>query len=116
MTATPDVMAPEPHAGFWKARLRRNGPWVPIAIWWHEGARDDDGALMEDEDWRCHVAGKPANAYRVWERHIPYARSITRSEYAYLTRLCVWARENAPADAYARPDQSIDLNRQPPLF
>ena len=106
----------EPQPGFYKRRFVRGGPWVPVRIWWHEAARDESGDLLEDEDFRCEVSGEPANAYDQWVKLMPVPAEIDETEYNYLLRLGGWAREHAPADPYADPKRSIDLNQAPTLF
>lgn len=106
----------EPQEGFFKRRMVKNGPWLPVRIWWHQAERDEAGHLLEDEGWRCEFAGKAVDPYEQWSRMLPGPFVIDEREYTYLTRLGDWAKEHAPDDPYAKSHKPIDHNKMPTLF
>lgn len=48
------IEEPNPRSGYFKMRGRRDGPWLPVAIW------EKDGELL------CRVADRPRKAMDVW--------------------------------------------------
>ena len=104
----------DPRPGFYKMRRTRGAPWLPVVIWWHAGARDEAGDLIEDEDWRCEIDGERVNPYEYW---IWLAkRPISEAEFKRLSALRQWADDHAPDDPYAAPDRAVDLNKAAPIF
>ncbi|AVX04292.1 hypothetical protein MXMO3_01767 [Maritalea myrionectae] len=63
----PPVHEGDPQSGFYRRRLKKNGPFVPVAIW-----RDGD-------DWVALVDGKPADAMYLWTWVCD--KPITKAEY-----------------------------------
>ena len=114
MTHQVPVRDGEPRVGYYKRRLVRNGPWIAARIWFHFGARDEAGDLLEDEGFRCEVDGKTANVYAEWPRL--FGHPIDKDEFDRLRKLRTWAAGHAPDDAYAAPRQAVDLNAMKPLF
>ena len=104
----------EPQGGYYKCRRVAKGPWLPVIVWWHKGERDDTGALLEDEGWRCEIDGEQVNPYQRW---VSFAKHpISHKEFKRLSRLRDWADNHAPDDPYAAPDRPVDLNDAAPLF
>lgn len=48
-----------PQAGFYRVRARKNGPWVPVAIW-HEVDEDDEG------NWFATRGEEEVDAGEIW--------------------------------------------------
>lgn len=79
MTELAPIIEDEPQAGFFLHNTVRRGPLLPTRIWLHS-IRDETGDLMEEERFRCHVAGLEWPVLKVW----PYCarRPIKPREYA----------------------------------
>ena len=104
----------QPRPGHYKRRLVRNGPWVPVRIWFHTGERDEAGDLLEDEGLRCELNGKRADPYEQWVGCAGYP--ISKSEFEHMLNVKHWAEENAIDQPEANPRRPIDLGRMKPLF
>lgn len=85
----------KPQAGFWKLRRRKDGPWLPVAIW------EADGAMI------CVVAGEAeADVARVWTWCAK--RPITEEAYRHWEQHKAW-----PDDIPAPAARGIGDNRPP---
>ena len=104
----------DPRAGWYKMRRVRNGPWLPVTVWWHTAERDEAGHRLEDEGYRCEIDGSPACPYRIWT--YVAGHPIAEAEFTRLSALRQWADDHAPDDPYAAPDRSVDLNKAAPIF
>lgn len=71
----------EPHPGYFKRRMVRGGPFVPVAIWLDQEIDPDTGELTAPEELRAIVNGRPVDPLRAWL----YARPISLAEYDALT-------------------------------
>ena len=71
----------EPMCGYFKRRMVRDGPFVPVAIWLEQDLDPDTGELTAPEELRAIVNGVPADPVRAWI----YARPISLGEYDALT-------------------------------
>lgn len=98
----PDV----PVAGFYKGRMVRNGPWVPIRIW-HGPTRDPETKEELDRSWHWQAErlGREVDVFWVW----PYCAKnpIDKAEYDYLLAYHRWAVKYDPADPAARPRDPV---------
>ncbi len=111
---TPTIYMDEPRCGYFRRRLVRGGPWVPVAIWM-EQPLDEDGELIGPEIMRAAVNGKAADPVDIWS--YVAGEPITLEEYRHLVRTAKWAQEHAPGAPEARPSKAIDLLRvEPPRF
>lgn len=109
-----------PVPGFYRRRLVKDGPWVPVRIkpW---PLVNDDGEPIDREDARCFVSWPPLRCFvdgqerDVWDQW-PFLHPITEAEFRYMTDTAAWARQYAPHDPTANPKRPIDINRLPPVF
>jgi len=69
------------HCGFYKQRMVKHGPWVPVRIFIERDIDMETGELASDEVMRMEVAGKPT---RYPERRFTYLTAISRGEYETL--------------------------------
>jgi hypothetical protein len=118
-----------PVVGFYTTRLVKNGPPVPIEIWfgqpivdgeeqdrsprWCVAINGETDRLERDDGtgYRCRVALDPM---QVWPH---CARDpISADEYRFLLRRRAWALEHAPDHPAARPRQPVDLRSLKPAF
>lgn len=103
-----------PEEGFFKRRLVKGGPWVPVQIW-IEAERDEAGDLLSDEVVRCTVDGLLADVSTHWT--FAAGNPITEAEFDYLTRVSVHAKARAPREPLANPRRKIDPLKYPlPVF
>lgn len=117
------ISKPEP--GYYKRRLVRGGPFVPVRI---------------VRFCMCTVGGGGDNARHVWDdrcdryppltavidgaleedalKHWVYCAGnpITRDEYDHMLSLRKWARSSAPDDPMGSPDKRIDPMKIASLF
>lgn len=85
----------DPQAGFYRRRLVKNGPFVPVAIW-HDG-----------EKWVALVNGRPANAIDIWTWVCQ--EPITKESYDRVTAGGAW--DDAPA--FEGPSSANGRNADP---
>lgn len=93
-------------SGWFKRRLRKGCPWVPVRIWIHQ-VIDDAGELLEPERFACSVDGRAADPVEQWPRVC--MSPIAEHEFEYLTALRAWQRVNEP-EAWD-PLKPVDLTR-----
>lgn len=104
----------EPHAGWYKRKLVKGGPWVAAAIWWH-GPVDADGEPDGDEVLLCAVDGTHQDPEEQWTYLA--ANPITEQEYRYLCALRAYAQAHDSAEPLAEPRKAIDRLTAPiPTF
>lgn len=95
----------DPQAGWYKMRLTKGGPFVPVEIWC-EQITDEAGELCQPERLRADIYGEEErDPIDIWT-HI---RPISRAEF---TELCAWRDRNVH-----RYDsrQAIDLAAAPTM-
>lgn len=95
----------EPQCGFFKRRLVKGGPWVPVHIW-IERELDDAGELLSDEQIMCSVDGRIADVEAHWS--YACAKPISEAEFDYLARLSTYAKARDPREPLANPRKKIN--------
>lgn len=99
-----------PAAGFYKIRMVRNGPFVPVRIW-HGPSRDPvTGELLDRSHlWHAERRGRIIEIHHVW----PWAGRfpIDEREYNYMLSLVTWADDHAPQAPEATPRQPVDFSK-----
>lgn len=55
-----------PQAGFYRRRMVKGGPWVPVAIWIESVTDPETGELLQPEIIKCAVDGKVADPVNEW--------------------------------------------------
>ena len=73
----------EPMPGYFKRRMVRGGPFVPVAIWLEQEIDPETGELTAPEELRAISNGQPTDPVRAWL----YARPISLAEYDAMTGL-----------------------------
>lgn len=115
--------------GFYRTRLVKDGPFVPVALR-HEPPRDPDTGEPMDRSylWSLEIAGElvadPSPCQqRAFGRYVTNSNGwgltgevIDQELYEYMLRVREWAIANDPTAPEANPRQSVDLDRIPPLF
>ena len=98
-----------PQPGFYRTRLVKGGPWVPVLLVVVRRGRPDRparlAAIVGDDDWS-------RDPLQLWT----WLHPIPEREYRYLLSISAHCREHEPWAPEANPREPIDLNRQPTLF
>lgn len=71
----------EPQCGFYKVRMVRNGPFIPVEIWLEQETDPETGELTADEHLRAICNGETRDPVRIWT----HCRAISAEEYDALT-------------------------------
>lgn len=104
----------EVHAGFYKRKLVKGGPFVPARIWLHQETDPETGELVADEVYLCEVDGKRLDAEEQWTWLC--SRPITEAEFNFMSADASWCQENAPEAPQANPRAPVASRAIPPLF
>lgn len=98
----------KPEPGFYRIRMVKGGPWVPVRI----------VAALRAKRRRvvfyAYLGDKVVDIDRVWPR--AYGNKIEKSEWEYMLKLGRWASAYEPDNPAAQPTKAVDLNKQPSLF
>lgn len=94
-----------PEPGFYKRRLVKGGPFVPVAIWIEE-ERDEAGDLMSDQIVKCTVDGRLGDVDSTWSYCA--GSPITEAEFDYLSRVSSYAKANDTREPLASPRRRIN--------
>lgn len=71
----------EPQPGFYKRRMVRGGPFVPVEIWLEQEIDPETGELVADERLRAICNGELRDPVSLWT----FCRAISLAEYDALT-------------------------------
>jgi len=99
----------EPRCGFYKRKLVRGGPQVPVRIWLEQPVDPETGELIGDEVMRCEVDGKPANAHDQWTWVAAFP--ISEDDYSHMRARTRWAHAHAADHSITDPYAPVDWNR-----
>lgn len=106
-----NVDGEDPHAGWFKTRLVKDGPYVPVHIYWEQEICPDTGELLSDEVLKCKVNGQDRDAYEVWTWVCQ--KPISQGDFNYLVARAEYARTWAPDEPPANPFQKTDWLKVP---
>lgn len=95
----------EAKSGFFKRRLVKGGPWVPVHIW-IERELDEAGDLLSDEVVKCTVDGRLADVDSTWSYCA--GSPISEAEFDYLSRVSSYAKANDTREPLANPRRRIN--------
>ena len=102
-----EIGRPEP--GFYRIRLVKDGPWVPVRYVVIVRGRPDRpkriACIVGLDDWSY-------DPLQLWNR----CHKIPEREYRYLVAITKHAKRHEPWAPEANPDKPIDLNTLPPIF
>lgn len=104
----------DPQAGFYRARLVKDGPWVPVAIWVTQTIDKETGELLEPEALVCVVNGKHADPDEAWNWCCQ--NPIKEPAYRYYEANRKWEEEFLPSGPAANPKQAVNLLTNKPAF
>lgn len=65
----------EPQCGFYKTRLVKGGPWVPVRIWCEQEIDPETGELTAPEILRCECDGQRRDPWLIWTYLTPISRA-----------------------------------------
>lgn len=91
-------IADEPQCGWYRIKLVRNGPWIPVRIWCSQHIEAATGELLADERIFAEQDGITVDPIGVWTS----AHPISRKAYDQLVELRSYtpamADDHAPVD------------------
>ena len=94
-----------PEPGFYRLRLVKNGPWVPVRIWLEDGERDPEtNELTSDQVLRAKVGDQDRDPLKIWT----FLWDITEEEYYFLLSRAHWAVAHNPKAPEANPTRPIN--------
>ena len=99
------LITEEPQAGYYKRRLVKGGPFVPVEFWTVR-QYDDAGDLTDDVKTMCSVDGWVVDAVDNWTYCA--AQPIPKAEFDYLTKVSAYAKLNDRREPLANPRKRID--------
>lgn len=104
-----------PVPGWYRRRLVKGGPWVPVLIWQRCPLDPETGEPLDRPPvLLCLVDGEEADALDQWTWVA--GNRITRADYDLMTRQAAWDRIYDPDAPAARPREAVDLRTLPPAF
>lgn len=110
----PPIHDGDPKPGFYRRRMVRHGPWVPVRIWLEQPVDGETGELTGDETLRCEVDGRAADPGHQWT--YVAGQPISESDFNYMRQRAAWALRHAPDHPIANPNAPVDWDRAPIPF
>ena len=105
----------DPQPGYFRRKLVKGGPWVPVRIWLQETVDPATGELTADSYMCCDVDGKPANPDDQWSYCCD--QPITIADFEHMTAVSKYAKARDPREPLAAPTKRINLLTVPfPTF
>lgn len=109
-----DLLVDRPIPGWYRRRLVRGGPWVPVLIYWRCPMGEDCLPLDRSPVLLCQVAGEDADPYAQWS-HVA-GNPISAIDYEVMVRQRAWDIRYDPASPAANPKVRVDIRALPPAF
>jgi hypothetical protein len=110
----PPIHENEVHAGFFKMKRVKGGPWIAVKIELIRPVDPETGELIADEYLRAEVGGTEVTPESIWVSCC--ARPITKEDFDYLTGVTRWDMAYAPGNPYANPTRKVDHLKTPLAF
>lgn len=111
----PKAFVDEPQSGYYRRRLVKGGPWVPVKIWLIQIVDPETGELTQPSYFCCDVDGKPASAEDQWSYVCD--QPITRADYDHMVDVSKYAKARDPREPLADPRKKVNLMNVPfPTF
>lgn len=104
-----------PVAGFYKTKLVRGGPWVPVYLWFGCPHDPDTGEELDRSPrWQAERLGRLVPVDAVW----PFCalHPIDQAEHNFLLADHRWHVQYKPDAPQAMPRSKIDLTKLPPIY
>ena len=99
----PDRIEDQPQPGWYRRRLVKGGPFVPVKIWLDQDIDHESGELQSPEILRATLNGQPTDPVRVWT----YCDPISREQFEALEAA------HASAPLMAATMVAVDLSKTP---
>jgi hypothetical protein len=105
----------QPIAGFYRRRLVKGGPWVPVLIAYGAPLDPVTGEELDRSPrWQAWSGGREIDVWNLWPDCS--GEPITKAEYTHLRDVGEWAERHAPRSPEANPTRAISLNQMPTIF
>lgn len=105
----------DPQEGFYKCKMVKGGPWVPVKIWMQDGSRNPDtNDLESDQFLRAMRNGQDISPFDIWTWCAEHP--ITEQRYLYMIAAAEWDLENNPDSPFANPRKAIDISKTQSIF
>lgn len=104
-------------AGYYKTKLVRGGPFVPVKIWFGQPPDPDNPGQLLDRShrWMAIIDGKEAvDPYDIWAWVA--GRNIKEAEYYTMVRRKAWDQQHDPGSPTQNPEQPVDWMKLKPIF
>ena len=105
-----------PIEGFYAVTMTRDGPLVPVHIWYGITPDPDfpDNPMDRSAVWHFERGHQGVEMDEVW----PWCayRPISERRYRHLLRMENWARVEAPAEPEANPRAKVNWDTMEPMF
>jgi hypothetical protein len=92
-----------PQCGYYRMKMVKGGPWVPVRIWCRQTIDLETMELAEPETFQADVGGEVGDPVGVWS----YCQPISRETYEALLAACaadqVMAAIKVPVNLAAQP-------------
>lgn len=95
--------------GFYRMRMVRGGPFVPVRVWMRQEIDPDTGDLTADETLEAEIGGKPASIAFVASRWL-WLEAIT--EHSFIALSAESARADGVGDAMRATHARMDLSQE----
>lgn len=115
----------DPKIGYYRCRLVKNGPAVPAQVFLRDGPRDENGALIGDQELVGLVWGRNGarevdplattspNGWMTWWVAFIAGGEITKEEFDRMVATMDWARNTSAPEG--NPEAPIDLTATAPI-
>ena len=105
----------KPAAGFYWTRVVKNGPRVPVKIWFGRPRDPLTGEMLDRSPrWQALRNGGEIDVFIVWP--FVYGCEITEEDYDHMLAVFKWAVDHAPEEPVATPGSAIQINKTPLAF
>jgi hypothetical protein len=89
-----------PEPGWYRMRAVKNGPWLPVHIFFNQVIDDETGELAEPEDLRAERMGRAVDPVAIWT----YCQPISREAFDALVE------RHRTEDVMAATHTAVDLS------
>lgn len=108
------LIVDQPQEGFFRTRLVRGGPFVPVMIWFGPSHDPETGEPCDRSPrWQALRNGDECDASEVWNWCA--GNPITEAEYRHLLAVKDWAVRHAPNEPEAQPYQAVSVRTAAPV-
>lgn len=114
MSERAPLIVDQPQEGFYRTRLVRGGPYVPVHIWYGPPHDPETGEVLDrSHRWQALRNGQECDAAEVWNWCA--GNPITEAEYRHMLAVKTWATEHATTEPEANPYQAVNPRSAAPV-